>query len=243
MRITVLLIVTAIAAASLDGTAQRRGRGGNVTLAISVSDQSGAPLSNVQVIVTGAAERMARTERGRIAFEDLPAGNYLIRFEREDLIPFERELTARGAAPIDVKATLKPAPVAKPVPCEPVAPPPPPSISADPVTLDISTFLEKNFIGRDPSKSSPVACATGGTATIIQLRQPLEEHAHGDADEFLYVAAGAGTASVGGKEHALQTGTFLMIPRTVRHTLAARGRNPLVLLSVRAGEPCGAAAR
>lgn len=238
MRITALLIVTAIFAAGIDGTAQRRGRGGSVTLAISVSDQSGAPLSNVQVSVTGAAERMARTERGRIAFEDLPAGTYLIRFEREDLVPFERELTARGAAPIDVKVTLKPAPVAKPVPCEPVAAPPPAPISAEPATLDITTFLEKNFIGRDPSKSSPVACATGGTATIIQLRQELAEHAHADADEFLYVAAGGGTASVGGKEYSLQTGTFLMVPRTVWHTLAARGRNPLVLLSMRAGEPC-----
>ncbi len=243
MRITVLLIVAAIFAVGIDTDAQRRGRGGNVTLAIVASDQAGAPLSNVQVTVTGAAERMARTERGRIAFEDLPAGNYLIRFEREDLIPFERELTARGAAPIDVKVTLKPAPVAKPVPCEPVTPPPPPPSSADPVTLDISEFLEKNFIGRDPSKSSPVACATGGTATIIQLRQPLENQAHGNADEFLYVAAGAGTATVGGKEHALQTGTFLMIPRTVRHSLAARGRNPMVLLSVRAGEPCKIADR
>lgn len=238
MRITVLLIVIAIFAAGTDAPAQRRGRGGNVTLAITASDPAGAPLSSVQVTLTGAAERMARTERGRIAFEDLPAGTYLIRFDREDLIPLEREIAARGAAPIDVKVTLKPLslPAPKPVPCEP--PPPPPPLSAEPVTLDISTFLDKNFIGRDPAKSSPVACATGGTATIIQLRQPLEEHAHADADEFLYVAAGAGTAAVNGKEHALQTGTFLMVPRTVRHTLAARGRSPLVLVSVRAGERC-----
>lgn len=236
---TFLLSILAILVVVTDAQTPRgRAGGGSVTLAIAVSDPAGAPLGDVQVSVTGAAERTARTERGRIAFEDLPAGTYHIRFDREDYIPFERELTARGGKPTDVKVTLAPLPPRKPLPCEPVTPPAPPPASTEPVALDISAFLDKNFIGREPAKSSNVSCATGGTASVIQLRQPLAEHAHADADEFFYVAAGTGSAAVGGKEHALQTGTYLMVPRTVRHTLAPRGRNPLVLLSVRAGERC-----
>lgn len=239
MRITLLLILCAIPTSVTDAGAQRRGGGGAVTLAVAASDPSGAPLTDVLVTVKGPAERTARTEGGRIAFEGLPAGTYRVRFDREDLIPFEKELTARGAAPIDVKVTLNPAPRPKPVPCEP--PPPPPALSVDAVAVDVPAFLEKNFIGRDPSKSSSLSCATAGAATLIQVRQPLDEHAHADADEFVYVVAGTGSVSFGSREHPLQSGTYLMVPRAMRHTFTAKGRNPLVLLSVRAGERCAEA--
>src|SRR4051794_27413659 len=136
--------------------AQRRGAptSGNVTFAVSVADPSGAPIPGVKVTVTGAAERTGRTEAGRLAFENLPAGTYRFRFDREGFISFEKELVARGAAPIEVKVTLAPAPP-PPAPPAPAAPPPmPPDAQrpAKPVVLDMPAFIEKNYIGRASGK-------------------------------------------------------------------------------------------
>jgi mannose-6-phosphate isomerase-like protein (cupin superfamily) len=224
-------------------TGQRRSTGGgSATLAIVVSDASGAPISNVLVTLEGPASRTARTEGGRIALENLPSGNYRLRFEREGFLTLERELTARGGAPIDVKVTLKPAPEPPPAP----APPPPapvaapaPSVNAKLVVLDLPAVIEKEFIGRAPGKTTPLACGGASTSTLIQVKQPLAEHAHANADEVLYVMGGEGTAELSGRAEKLMAGAFLFIPRGMPHTIKQSGRNPLILISTRAGEPCG----
>jgi len=223
---------------------QRRSGGGTATLAIVVTDSTGAPIADVKVILQGPTTRETRTERGRIALEDLPPGNYRLRFEHPRFITLERELVARAGAPMDVKVTLAPAPEPPkpPPPPEPVAAPPPPptpTVKADPIVLDISAYLEKNFVGRAPSKNSALGCSTGGTATLMQFRDGVPEHAHADADEYLYVVAGTGSAKIAGAEQPLQPSVFVQIPRTVPHTLTVRGKTPLVVLSVKAGEPCG----
>jgi mannose-6-phosphate isomerase-like protein (cupin superfamily) len=236
MRTTrVLLISIAVLAIAPHAQAQRRG-GGTATLAVSVTDSSGSPIGGVLVTVEGAASRQARTERGQIAFEDLPPGNYRLRFEHEQFVTLERELTARAGAPMDVKVVLTPAPKPLPPP-EPVAPPP---VKAEPVTIDISAFIEKNFVGRASSKTSALACAAGGSATLVQVREPLKEDAATDVDRFLYVIAGAGNARIGAADQPLQAGVFVMIPRGVGDALSVRGRNPLVLLSIKAGGTCAA---
>lgn len=239
MRITQGLIILLLACLTASTPhAQRRGGGGLATLAIIVSDPAGAPLGGVNVTLTGPTSRQARTERGRIAFEELPAGLYRLRFEREGFVTLEREVTARGGAPMDIKVALTAAPPPpKPAPA-PEPPPPPPNVKADPVTLNVTSFLEKNFIGRAPEKMSRLACSGSGTATLIQLRDPLAEHTHANVDEYLYVIAGAGIARVGGSDQSLQAGVFLMVPRGVPHALASGGRNPLIVLSITAGEPC-----
>src|SRR5260221_12379604 len=84
--------------------AQRRGAGGGaVTLAVAVSDSTGAPVTDVKVIVTGAAERSGRTEAGRLVFENLPPGAYRFRFEKDGFVTLEREGAGRGRAPLEVK--------------------------------------------------------------------------------------------------------------------------------------------
>jgi mannose-6-phosphate isomerase-like protein (cupin superfamily) len=216
--------------------AQRRS-GGLATLAISVTDPAGAPLTSVKVTVDGPASRQTRTERGRIAIEELPTGTYRLRFELEGFVTFEREVAARAGAPIDVKVTLTPAPKPPPPP-EPVKPAPPPLLNVSPAAIDVPTFLEKNFVGRAVGKVSPLTCASGGSAVLLQMREPLEEHAHDDSDEFVYVIGGEGTARIAGTDHRLQAGMLLMVPRTVRHSFTARGRNPLVVISIKAGLPC-----
>jgi hypothetical protein len=238
--ISLLAGALALVTHTADFQAQRKGGGGLATFAVNVSDPSGTPLTGVLVNVEGPVTRQVRTERGRIALEDLPGGLYRFRFEKEGFITLEREVTARGGAPIDVKVTLTPAPKPPPPKIEPLPPPRPPAVKADPVAMDISAFIEKNFVGRAAGKSSPLACSGGGTATLIQLREPLEEHTHADADEYLYVIAGAGVAKIAGRDEPLKASVFMLIPRGVPHVLSAGGRSPLVLLSIRAGEPCTA---
>ncbi len=213
---------------------------GSATLAVQVSDPAGGPIGGVKVTVEGPANRQSTTERGRIAFENLPAGLYRLRFEREGFITLERELTARGSTPIDVKVTLTPAPEPPPPPPAPVpeAPPPPPPSDAAPVVIDLSAFIEKNFVGRDAQKISSLSCGSGATATLIQVRKPLAEHSHAEWDEFLYVMGGPGTVNLAGRDQPLTPGVFVMVPRGTPHALAASGRNPLVLLSIRPGDRC-----
>jgi mannose-6-phosphate isomerase-like protein (cupin superfamily) len=213
---------------------------GNVTFAILVTDASGGPISDVKITLSGPASRDVRTERGRAVFEGLPSGAYHMKFEKDGFITAERDVTGRGAAPIDVKVALDEEP--KPVPpVEPVKPPPPPVVSdVQPVAIDMPSFIEKNFVGRAAGKTSPLACATGGEATLIQLHEPVAEHTHADADEFLYVIAGEGTARTGSSTQPLRAGVFMLVPRGVPHTLTASGRSPLVVISIKSGERCAA---
>lgn len=246
MRILTALAGLLLIAAPADSAAQRRSApGGSAAFAIVVSDPGGAPLADVKVTLTplagrsGAAPREARTERGRITFENLPPGSYRLRFDREGFVPLERELTARGGAPVDVNVTLTPAPPPPPPPAPPApVAPPVPALSADPLAIDLTAFIEKNYIGRGTSKASPLTCTAGGPAVLIQVKEALAEPARADADEFLYVIAGEGIGRAAGHDQPLRPGTFMMVPRGVARTLAAAGRNPLVVLSVRAGEKC-----
>jgi mannose-6-phosphate isomerase-like protein (cupin superfamily) len=197
------------------------------------------------VTLQGPLSRSARTERGRVVFENIPAGTYRLRYERDGFIPFEQEIAARGRAPIDLKVALTPAPPMKPLPCvTPPAPPPPaPTAGAgSPTAIDIPAFIEKNHVGRDPNKTSSLSCTPGGLATVIQVRDPITEHVHSDADEFLYVVGGAGSVRIGDRVEPLQAGVLMLVPRATPHAITARGRGQLYLLSIRAGEKCGASA-
>jgi len=233
---TGLLLTLLIAAGAAGIDAQRKPGTGLATLAIMVTDPSGTPLTGVKVTVEGPASRTTRTERGRIAVEELPAGAYKLRFDLDGFVPHERELTARPGKPIDVKVTLNPAPKPPPPP-EPATPPRPAGIKAAPAAIDIPTFQEQNYIGKAAGKTSVLTCATGGAAVLLQMRDPFPQHVHDDADEFVYVVGGDGTGRVGGTDHRMQPGMLLMIPRGVPHGFTVR-RNPLVVLSIMAGAPC-----
>jgi uncharacterized RmlC-like cupin family protein len=218
-------------------TAQRRGAStGPVTFAVLVSDPSGTPIPDVRVTLSGPVQRNGRTEAGRIVFENLPSGAYKFHFEKDGFIALDQDAAGRGSAPIDIKVTLMPVP----------APPPPvrqlpvaaPVGIAKPVVLDMPAFIEKNYVGRAPGKATPLACAAGGTATLMQINEPVPTHTHQDADEFIYVIAGQGTAVFGERQESLSAGVFLSIPRGVAHSFVAGPKKPLVLVSAKAGERC-----
>jgi mannose-6-phosphate isomerase-like protein (cupin superfamily) len=221
-----------------DPQAQRRPQTGPVTFAIFVTDPAGTPISGVSVSIEGPVKRQVTTEAGRIALENLPTGAYHFTFQREGFYVSEKDVAARGRAPIDVKVTMtprpKPVPALQPPPPEPVAP-----ATSSPVVLDLPAFIEKNYVGRAAGKTLSLACSPGGTSTLIQANQPIAEHTHPDADEFVYVIAGDGAVHLGGRDERLHPGFLLVVPRRTPHSFVVNGKSPLVMLSTRAGEKCG----
>jgi mannose-6-phosphate isomerase-like protein (cupin superfamily) len=240
-RTFVVAVLLPVVASVVLVAAQRRGApaGGHVSFAVLVTDSTGAPLSDVEVTLTGPAERSGRTENGRIAFENLPAGAYRFRFDKDGFISLERELSARGSAPIQVKAALTAAPPPPPPPKPVEAPPPSRPVNAKPAVLDMPTFIEKNYVGRAAGKSTQLACSSGGAALLLQVNEPVAAHTHDEADEFVYVIAGQGTADIAGRQEPLSAGVFLLVPRGTKHAFTAGPKKPLVMLSTRAGERCG----
>ena len=238
MRKVLFAVAVLVWAGNFDIQAQQRRAGPRTaTLAISVADPEGTPIPNVLVTVEGPASRTIRTEGGRIAIEELPPGRYIVRFEQEGFITVERDLTAAAGKPIEVKVTMKPLPAPPPPPAsEP--PPGKPSSTAKAAAFDVPGVIEKEFVGRAAGKTTSLACGDSGSASLIQLNQPLQQHAHDDADEFIYVVAGEGSASLQGTAQKLRAGTLLFVPRGTPHSLTVSGRNPLIVLSTRAGGSC-----
>jgi mannose-6-phosphate isomerase-like protein (cupin superfamily) len=245
-RTAAALAVVAVALAPVH--AQRRGTGtgtsgtsagGSVSFAIVVTDASGAPINDARVTMSGTAERTGRTEAGRLAFEDLKPGPYRFRFDKDGYVSLERELTARGGAPTDVKVALTAAPP-PPKPVEPVkTPPPEPTVDAKPMGLDLAAYAGNNAVGRRaPGKASALSCTTGGAATLLQINDPVKEHTHPDSDEFVYVLAGEGNARIGSMDEPMSAGMFLVVPRGMAHAFTA-SKKPLTFLSILAGDKCG----
>lgn len=233
-------VLAALAAGSVE--AQRRTTkkpAANVTFAILVTDPDGAQIPRTHVTVEGPASRTIRTEGGRIALENLPAGDYRLRFEKEGFVTLERELTARGGPPIEVNVTLRPTAAGKETSPE-LAPAPdaPAPSAATPAVFDVPAAIEREYVGRAPERSTPLACGEQGSTTLIQLNAPMAPHAHAGADEFVYVVAGEGTATVDGVPQRLRAGVLLFIPRGTPHGVTRSGRNPLIVLATRAGEGC-----
>src|SRR4030095_16789253 len=157
------------------------------------------------------------------------------RFEKEGFVALDRSVTGRGSAPVDVKVTLTPAGP----PLRQVGPLPPAPSAAAPgdnraIALDMPAFIEKNYAGRAAGKTTPIGCSAGGSSTLIQLNDAIATHAHADADEFIYVIAGQGSANMGDRHEALGPGVYMLIPRGVAHGFTTGPKKPLVMISTRA---------
>ena len=237
MKFLLLGLVFLVSADGPALDAQQRRAPRTATFAVLVTDADGAQVPSVLVTVEGPAARTVRTEGGRIALEGLPVGEYRLRFEKEGFVTLERELTARAGKPIDVQVTLNRLPEPPPEP-EPEPPAPAAPSDAKPVALDLLEVIDREFVGRAAGKTTPLACGGSGNARLIQVNDPVTDHAHDEADEVLYVIAGEGAASVSGRAHRLKAGMLLFVPRGVTHRFSQSGRNPLIVLSVTAGQGC-----
>jgi mannose-6-phosphate isomerase-like protein (cupin superfamily) len=104
---------------------------------------------------------------------------------------------------------------------------------------NVTTFIDGNFIGRaEPRKDSNFACMGTATATLIQLRDPMPETTHANADEMIYIVAGEAAIKINGQDQALESGAFATVPMGTPYSMTRRGRNPVIMLSIVSGEPC-----
>ena len=209
-----------------------------------VTDPTGAPLSDVRVNLLGGLDRSGSTGTdGTIKFDGMRPGPYRLRFAKEGFTLLEREIELRAGSPPPTPAvTLTPAP-------PPPAPPPPPKVEAPkapaipppgkPVSLVTSDFLERNRPkSSEPQKVSTLACSGLAKTDIWQVLSNWPDRQHADAELALYVIGGNGTLRIDGHDVALEASSFASIPRGTTYSLLVRGRNALFMLATLVGEAC-----
>ena len=212
-------------------------------MAITVTDPKGLTLSGIQVSVSGATTRSGETNSsGNLSVTGLMAGTYRLRFDGEEWISFEREVTLRSGQVLDVDVSLNPAPEPPPPPPPPPAPAPEPATQVGPKgqvqTISIPDWLEKEFVGREPRRETILSCSGNERTTMLQLNDPMPQRLYDAADVVYYVIAGEGTVTVDGKASRIPTSAFISVPRGTPHSFERRGNRPLMLLAVLGGEPC-----
>jgi mannose-6-phosphate isomerase-like protein (cupin superfamily) len=75
--------------------------------------------------------------------------------------------------------------------------------------------------------------AQGAVMTIAPgEREGDSQNRHAEADQWLYVVEGSGTAVVEGQPHALRPGKLLLIEKGERHEVRNDGRQPLKTLNL-----------
>jgi mannose-6-phosphate isomerase-like protein (cupin superfamily) len=212
-------------------------------MAITVTDPRGATLGGIRVSLSGATTRNGETDpSGNLPFTGLMAGTYRLRFDGDNVISFEREVTLRSGQVLDVDVSLNPAP-------EPPAPAPPPPApvetpeervgpKGEPQTISIPDWLDKEFVGREPRRETVLACSGNERTTMIQLNEPMPQRLYEDADIVYYVVAGEGNATIDGKVSRVPTSSLVSVPRGTPHSFERRGNRTLMLLAVLGGEPC-----
>jgi mannose-6-phosphate isomerase-like protein (cupin superfamily) len=212
------------------------------TATVTVTDLTGAPLSEARVVLTGSLDRSGSTAtNGTVKFDGLRPGTYRLRFEKEGYVLFEREIDIRaGQPPPNPSVALTPAPKVDPPPPPPEAPKPAPAPPpGKALTVNVPDFLERNFIANtQPQKVSDVGCSGLARTVLWQVREPWENRTHETADVMIYVVGGEGSVRVGASDLAVQAGSFVQIPRATSYSVTRRGRNPIIILATLVGEPC-----
>ena len=162
----------------------------------------------------------------------LMAGTYRVRFDGENVISFEREITLRAGQVLDVDVSLNPAPEPPPPP----APPPQPAPAPTPAgrvgpkgqvqTIAIPDWLEKEFVGREPRRETILSCSGNERTTMLQLNDPMPQRLYEDADVVYYVVAGEGSVTLDGQSSRIPTSAFISVPRGTRAQLRAARKSP-----------------
>lgn len=222
------------------------------TLQVRVTDRTGVPVRDVTVNADGLVSREGVTDaNGEVQFRAVANGTYRVRAAGPRFITLEKEVAVRaGSASVPIEFALSGAPPPPPPPPPSPAPAPQPPVPAQPSAapapkagearvVSIVDLAERSLTGRDPMKLVPIACSGLDNTQLIVLRETRIAPANPDADEMLYVVGGEATLLLGGREQAITSGWFAVVPRGVSHTLTRRGRNPLIVLSTTGGRPCG----
>jgi uncharacterized cupin superfamily protein len=201
-------------------------------------------IPNATVRAEGPTTRMGTTgPDGRITFENLTAGTYRVRIERESFITLEKEIAVWAGGRTPAQAVLS-AGMAASAPAPAPPPPPAPTVSApvlkpgEPRILSLTDIAEQLLRETDPIAERALGCSGATSSRLIRVRESIASHTHADADELLYIVAGDATLKLGDKEQNISPGWFSVVPRGMTHTITRRGRNPILILSAISGPPC-----
>ena len=214
---------------------------------MTVTNPQGTTLPEVHVEVLGTSDRSGDTNSsGQLNLTAMQAGTYRLRFSGDQVVTFEKEVVLRAGQITNLDVTLN---IAAP-PAAPPAPAPTPEPAAAPAkepvgpigqprTLSIVEMIERELIpGNQPRRDSIVSCSGNARSTLVQLNQDQPERLYDSADVTYYVVAGEGTAKMNGRDSTLVAGSFVSVPRGTPHSLARRGRRPLIMLATVSGTPC-----
>jgi quercetin dioxygenase-like cupin family protein len=214
-------------------------------MTVLVTNMEGKPLPEIWVKASGPVDREAATDpSGTVVFNNVTTGSYRLRFENEQFVTLERDVTVAAGRPLKASVALNAAPPPPPPPkVEPAPPPAAPSSNApvgnfQPSAVVVEKLIEADFIGRAASKRAAVGCSASTTSTLFQTNEPVPEHTHADTEETIYVVVGEGTLNVGGRDFPLAASSFVTIPRGISHSMTRRGSRPLMFVSTLSGQPC-----
>jgi Carboxypeptidase regulatory-like domain/Cupin domain len=214
-------------------------------LVVTTTTPDGKTLPGIRVEVMGAADRSGETDgSGTLRFANMRPGTYRVRLSGPGVITLEREVVVRAGQTADLDVTLNAAPEQPPP--EPPTPEPAPQAAApqgppgEPKVVSILDLLEKEFVGRQPRRETLLGCSVNLRAMMIQLNESMPERLYEGAEAAYYVLGGEGTIRLNGRESALVTGSFALVPRGTAHAFIRKGKRPLILLSTLSGEPCQA---
>jgi quercetin dioxygenase-like cupin family protein len=182
---------------------------------------------------------------GRITFENLTAGTYRVRVERESFITLEKEIAVWGGSRTPAQAVLS-AGMATPAAPPPAPAPPPPAPTAaapvlkpgEPRILALTDLFEQLMREKDPVAERQLGCSGATASRLIRVSESIAAHTHADADELIYVLGGEATLKVGDMEKNVAPGWFSIVPRGTSHTITRRNRNQLLILSSLSGPLC-----
>ena len=214
---------------------------------MTVTNTQGTALPGVHVEVLGTSDRSGNTNStGQLSLTAMQAGTYRLRFSGDEVVTFEKEVVLRAGQIADLDVALNIAEAAPEPPPPAAAAPQPAAPTAAPVgpvgeprTLSIVEMIERELIGgNQPRRDSVVSCSGNARSTLVQLNQDQAERLYDAADVTYYVIAGEGTAKMNGRDSMLVAGSFVSVPRGTPHSLARRGRRPLIMLTTVSGTPC-----
>ena len=240
-----MLIALLLALQQTTAQAPRRVPPAASSVEIRVTDRSGAAIAGVAITAEGVAQRDGTTDSlGVVVLRDLKPGLYRIRAEAEQFITLEREVTVRGVVPpIQLSLSRAPEPPPRPIEAAPLpqvtfAPAAALGSPGEPRVMSVVDLAERSLGGRDAVTVVPVACSGTSNVRLILLRDMLPLASHREESQTLYMVSGEAALTIGDTVQALSPGWVGVVPRTVPYALQRKGRNPAVLLSVTAGQPC-----
>jgi mannose-6-phosphate isomerase-like protein (cupin superfamily) len=213
-------------------------------LSLTVTSETGEFLIGATVSVHGPVDRGGTTVGGgTLLLQNMPAGTYRCRISHDGFVTLEKEVTIRAGVRLATEAVLSPAP-------PPPAPPPPPPAPAptptaptlapgSPRVESLPDIAEQLLRENKPLIEHEIGCSGATSSRLIVVRDAITPHDHADADETLYLLAGDATLKLGDRDQNVSAGWVGIVPRGMLHALTRRGRNPIVVLSVRSGPPCG----